>query len=214
MRVTNSGQSPHARLVIQSNQILNCTDDAFELEGAARNITVSNNLVSDCHESLGLSPVNVGPVHVSKNLFLHPFSGVNGAQVKLINPKPAGQGIRNITIADNLFVGNWLCWSSGPIEDVTVENNAFVVRYTDTPPWPDGVLAKDNALRVLGDEMSGRQSLVDAVQMNLTAKPHLRSVLDHAPRKAGPDWNWKAVHPEAWYGRENMSHLLSRVAVP
>ena len=135
---------------VSGNLIAWCTDDAVEFDGFAKKVRFHHNLIYDCHESLGISPVLSGPATIHHNLFLHPADGINGAQVKLLNPwvgrKPPLSGpIRNVTIRDNTFVGNWLCWYADcPVEDVRVERNIFAVQRQRTPAWPDGVTERSN----------------------------------------------------------------------
>ena len=86
-----------------------------------------------------------GPTTIDHNLFLHPWGEINGAQVKLLSPSlhfppPYNGPIRNITIRNNTFVGNWLCWwNESPVRGVSVHHNVFAVQRKKTPPWPDGV---------------------------------------------------------------------------
>jgi len=150
MVVTTRNLPRPGRVEVSGNLIAWCTDDAIEFDGFARGIEFHHNLVYDCHESLGISPVLAGPVTIRRNLFLHPAGGINGAQVKLLSPwldeKPPLNGpIRNVRIRENTFAGNWLCWYGNcPVEDVRVERNLFAVRRTRTPPWPKGVVEAGN----------------------------------------------------------------------
>jgi len=150
MVVTTRNLPRPGRVEVSGNLIAWCTDDAIEFDGFARGIAFHHNLVYDCHESLGISPVLAGPVTIRRNLFLHPAGGINGAQVKLLSPwldepPPLNGPIRNVRIRENTFVGNWLCWYGNcPVEDVRVERNLFAVRRTMTPPWPEGVVEVGN----------------------------------------------------------------------
>jgi hypothetical protein len=162
--VTHAGDalqlSPHVSgeahgALVEGNALLWGTDDAIELDGPARDVRFLHNLVYDFHQNLGLSPVLQGPVVVEGNRFLHPAEGVNGAQMKLINPwhGKGGTGdapIRNVRIQGNVFVGNWLVWSNGtPLKDVQVVRNVLAVQRHTTPQWPDGVDARDNEMVTL-----------------------------------------------------------------
>ena len=150
VKVTNVDAHIRTGAEVSDNLIAYCTDDAIEFDGQARMIRFRHNLVYDCHESLGTSPVLVGPVDISRNLFLHPSDGINGAQVKLLNPglrrgPPLNGPIRNVRIHHNTFVGNWLCWwNESPVEDVSVSHNVFAVQRMSTPPWPTGVTEQNN----------------------------------------------------------------------
>lgn len=149
--VLSTGHDDDSPLLIEGNLFFRGTDDAFEIEGEARNVWVEHNLVYDTHESLGLSPVTVGPVTIKNNLFLHPSEGVNGAQIKLLagprNGQPA-ETIRNITIENNVFVGNWLSWwSDTPNENLIIRDNFFQVLNAKSPPFPPGTLESGNDIR-------------------------------------------------------------------
>jgi hypothetical protein len=135
---------------VSHNLIAFCHDDAIEFDGPSQHVRFYHNLVFDCHESLGTSPVLTGPVEIAHNLFLHPSDGINGAQVKLLNPwrkrKPPLNGpIRNVLVRNNTFVGNWLCWwNESAVEDFHVQGNVFAVRHRKTPAWPAGVQDAEN----------------------------------------------------------------------
>ena len=141
---TRSGADVHGNLIAF------CTDDAIEFDGFAKKVHFHHNLIYDCHESLGTSPVLAGPTTIESNLFLHPYAGINGAQVKLMSPwlhrgPPLNGPIRNVAIFNNTFVGNWLCWYGRvPVEDVRIYQNVFAVRRENTPPWPPGVAHWNN----------------------------------------------------------------------
>ena len=203
VQVSNSGlsESPQAELI--GNFFALGTDDAFEIEGPAKNIAVRDNLVYECHESLGLSPVELGPVTVTGNVFLHRKSGTNGAQVKLINRDGEDGVIQNIRIQNNLFVGDWLCWMAGKSRDVQITGNSFVVFHQADPPWPMGVIETDNlyfdrAALTVRENVSPAESAPEiatgiqaAIHGNAAFKASLAVIL-HA---SGPEWwNWKE-HP-------------------
>jgi hypothetical protein len=145
---------PHGALV-EGNLLMRGTDDAIELDGPAVDVMFKNNLVYDFHQNLGLSPVLQGPVVIEANRFLHPADGVNGSQMKLMNPwfKSAmdqEQYIRNVDIRGNVFVGNWLLWQDKtPLRDVRVSGNRFAVQRATQPLWPTGVTATDNEIEWL-----------------------------------------------------------------
>jgi hypothetical protein len=141
----NNGKKTQVEVV--ENFFAYCTDDVVEFDGAAVNVRFYKNLIYDSHESLGVSPVLVGPTEISHNLFLHPSDGINGAQVKLLNPWQAPNSpIKNVIIHHNTFIGNWLCWWSEdiPVIDVVVSSNIFVIKNKTTPPWPNGVRDNNN----------------------------------------------------------------------
>lgn len=138
--------------VIEHNVLVHGTDDVFELDGPASDVTIRGNLVHEFHQNLGLSPVLAGPVTIEGNRFLHPAGGVNGSQVKLLNPwydakRADNAPIRNVRIEGNIFVGNWLAWwHEAPVRDVHVVGNTFAVQRMKDPPWPAGVAASDNTV--------------------------------------------------------------------
>jgi hypothetical protein len=181
------------------------TDDAFEIEGPARNIRVTRNLVFEFHESLGLSPVEQGPVEIFENVFLHQQGGINGAQVKLINRKSDDRGIRNIRIEGNLFVGEWLCWSSGEVENVTVTKNAFVTNQKTDPPWPLGLHEAENVYlerKLPGTARSDTMvsaELVESMNRGYAAQKTLSVISSEVPGSVGPVW-WRADEHAATRG--------------
>ena len=71
---------------VYENLLMYSTDDAIEFDGSAQNVHVHHNLVYEGQQNLGLSPVLTGPVLIENNRFLHPANGVNGSQLKLLNP--------------------------------------------------------------------------------------------------------------------------------
>ncbi len=197
LRVSNQQNAEHPRGTLQRNIVAFGTDDAFELEGPAQNVDVLKNLVIECHESLGLSPVETGPVRVTENFFLHEYNATNGAQIKLINRPGSSRPIQNILIARNVFVGNWLCWMQGPTQDVTIEENVFCVDRQAQPPWPEGTLVARNSFppRRSGDdvfaEMSGMEEVAQRLRelRNETAWPEVAG--GFSLPVAGPRWwNW------------------------
>lgn len=140
--------------LVEGNLLYRGTDDAIEAEGDVHDVHIRGNVVYDHHQNLGLSPVWHGPVRVEHNRFLHPHGGLNGSQVKLLNPEADSAGkaprpIRNITIQDNVFVGRWLAWSNAPVAEVSVERNVFALQREDGPDWPQGVLVADETRVVL-----------------------------------------------------------------
>lgn len=151
LQVTTADDSVDAGIDVSGNLIAYCTDDAIEFDGFAREVHFHGNLVYDCHESLGTSPVLAGPTVIDHNLFLHPCNGINSAQVKLMSPwlhmgSPLSGPIRNVEIRHNIFVGNWLCWydAAAPLEDVNVFRNIFAIQRKADPPWHPGVTHRNN----------------------------------------------------------------------
>lgn len=205
VRISNSGQRSTAQAIIDRNLIALGTDDAFEIEGPARNIRVTKNLVFEFHESLGLSPVEQGPVEIFENVFLHQQGGINGAQVKLINRKPDDRGIRNIRIQGNLFVGEWLCWSGGEVENVTVTQNAFVTNQKTDPPWPLGLHEAENVYlerKLPGTARSDTlvsAELAESMTRGYAASQTLPIISSEFPATVGPVW-WKADEHAATRG--------------
>ena len=98
------------------------------------------------HCTWGVVAVSEGPVLVENNLFLHPFEGSNGAQIKLLSERLQGGApadtIRNVEIRDNTFVGNWLSWwNEVPLRDVYVRGNRFAIQHVTDPPFHPDVVA-------------------------------------------------------------------------
>ena len=215
LRISNSGQRSTAQAVLDHNLIMLGTDDAFEIEGPARNIRVTRNFVFEFHESLGLSPVELGPVEIFENVFLHRQGGINGAQVKLINRKPNDHGIRNIRIEGNLFIGEWLCWSGGEVESVTVTKNAFVTNQKTDPPWPKGLNETDNVYlerKLPGTAQSdvvASAELVKSMTRGYAAQKTLSMIPSEFLESAGPMW-WRADEHAATRGVLDEIHAVLR----
>ncbi|MDD5544851.1 MAG: chondroitinase-B domain-containing protein [Acidobacteriia bacterium] len=144
----NTGNVPVTKGIdVSGNLIARCTDDAIELDGFSRGIHFHDNLVYDTHSSLSFSPLMGGPVLVEKNLFLDPFEGANGDQIKLMDDGTVNPIIQNVEIRNNTFVGNWISWyDRTPIRNVVVIHNVFAIERQAQPPWPAGVESKENAL--------------------------------------------------------------------
>lgn len=202
LRLSSHEDAPLTGIRAEGNCVALSTDDAFELDGPARSVVIRSNLVFDVHESLGCSPVLAGPVEIRGNWFLHPSDGINGAQVKLISngagPPEQRQPIRNIRIEENLFAGNWLCWTDRtPVRDIHVTDNIFLVSRVNEPPWPTGVLERDNVYRIQAPDGSGDASL----RYRLAEFPrHERPAADEFDGRfvrqfPGPSWFDPENHP-------------------
>ncbi|MFM6118172.1 MAG: right-handed parallel beta-helix repeat-containing protein [Sphaerospermopsis kisseleviana] len=143
---------------IYGNLLMYGTDDAIEMDGPAEKVHFHHNLVYDFEQNLGLSPVLTGPVLVENNRFLHPAGGVNGSQVKLLNPwyKPGSPNnqspIQNIQIRNNTFVGRYLAYWGPPVKNVWVEENLFAVEGMNNPPWHPQVTVRNNTMITLPQE--------------------------------------------------------------
>jgi hypothetical protein len=117
--------------VVTRNLIAFSTDDAFEFDGPAVNLTVRSNLVVDAWVGLGISPVTQGPLHISDNIFLaSPQSPEHGNGVLL---KLMGGPIRNVSVSNNLFVGYQLGWSveDSPLQDFSMTSNTLATVQSD-----------------------------------------------------------------------------------
>ena len=130
MQLSTPGVNVDKGIEIYGNLLAYGTDDGFELDGHAVRMHLHHNLVYNFPVSLSLSPVLTGPVRVRNNLFLHPPDRPVGAHLKLMNPwagrSDARSGpIRNVTVDNNVFSGKWLSWHSAPLDNVRVENNLF-----------------------------------------------------------------------------------------
>lgn len=185
------------------NLIADCIDDAVEFDGMAHHVWFHHNLIYDCHQSLGLSPVLRGPVVIEENAFLHPRQGINGANLKLLNPwiekpRPLSGAIRNVTVRDNTFVGHWLCWHDrSRTRDLAIYSNVFAVAAARGRPWPSGVVESGN------DYLDVSQFLYPDPGASLD---WLRVRLDlarpgRAEFKPGPlDRSWQIPRPgPSWY---------------
>ena len=133
------------------------TDDAFEFDGPACGITLSDNLVYDCHVGLGMSPVQFGPLVAVRNLFwLHRKQSDFGAFAKLLAPRNwENRTIQNIEISANAFLGNSVCWWHGnSIHNLVATDNFFAYRFPDYIEWPDDSTVAGNTLVDLTQALS------------------------------------------------------------
>lgn len=153
MELSTPGENVDKGIEIYGNVLAYGTDDGFELDGYAMRMRLHHNLVYNFTVSLSLSPVLTGPVLVQNNLFLHSPDRPVGAHLKLMNPwKNRGDSrsgpIRNVTVENNVFSGKWLSWSSSPVENVRVENNVFANIVSDERfGLPSGVVSAGNVYR-------------------------------------------------------------------
>ncbi|MCB9952050.1 MAG: right-handed parallel beta-helix repeat-containing protein [Planctomycetaceae bacterium] len=177
-----------ADVSVKHNWLACGTDDAFEIEGPAAGVTVTGNLVVDCHESLGLSPVTHGPVKIEQNCFAHPRMTLNGAQLKFVPPeRRAHEVIRNILVRENVFVGNWGCWYAPDVqcESIIVHSNQFFAARWNDPRFPTGVEERDNEFVSIDptQEVLSSEGLTELVGDELR---------EHFSRVVGPSWwNWE-----------------------
>jgi hypothetical protein len=189
--------------LIEDNWLIHGTDDALELDGDAVNVTVRNNLIYDHHQNFGISPVRVGPVRIAANLCLHPRGGVNGSQLKLIANVPR-DSIRNVTIEDNLFIGDYACWySRHPMDDVIVRRNTFLIDRTAEPPWPEGVIVEENHIERRNPTVSLEAEWARARRQT----PSASSAGPTAIEWPGPAWVDHRTHPAL---RDVPAWLLAR----
>lgn len=112
---------------IRANVIAFTTDDGIELDGPARNLEISDNLIVATWDSLGISPVSDGPVHIHHNLFLQqrqPAAQGNGVWLKLM-----GGPIQRVTLDHNLFLGLRLAWSvpDSPVRASSLHDNLLIL---------------------------------------------------------------------------------------
>jgi len=118
--------SPHAgRNEARSNLIVETTDDAFEFDGPARHLLVSDNVVFNSSVALAPSPVSAGPLLIERNTFLlfptHPRKGY-GVLLKLM-----GGAIHNVKLKDNFYLGFQIGYgvADSPLSAVDVVANGF-----------------------------------------------------------------------------------------
>ncbi len=192
----SSKDEPTIQIRVTENWISDCTDDAIEFDGPARNIMVSENIISDAHNSLGLSPVSKGPVLIENNLFLHPTPNqTTGALFKLLSSWK-GSTIQNVTVKNNYFWGNWLCWwNETPVHNLVVQQNIFFIKKKHEQPWPPGVIEKENDYIVIQNRENSTHDLqaeIDHLNHDLNSSSrssYFRELLQHRiNEKPGPAW--------------------------
>lgn len=151
LELSTGDRLPGKGIDVRGNLIAECSDDALSLVGFSKRVRVHDNLVYDTHESVSLGPLFAGPVTVERNLFLQPFDGINGANVKLLGNSIARPVIHDVLVRDNVVVGNWLTWydASIPLRNVSLTGNLFAVMRMVQPRWPAAVKDADNHYAIL-----------------------------------------------------------------
>ncbi len=109
----------------RSNLIVDTTDDAFEFDGPARNLLVTDNVVFHSLVAFAPSPVSEGPLMIEGNTVVmapsHPRQGY-GVLLKLM-----GGAIHHVTLKHNFFLGYQMAHgqADSPVTAVVVEANGF-----------------------------------------------------------------------------------------
>ncbi|MFN9624509.1 MAG: hypothetical protein ACK587_17015 [Cyanobacteriota bacterium] len=113
------------------NLIVETTDDAFEFDGPARHLSVSDNLIVNPFVALAPSPVTAGPVLLLRNTVLQCPSSAPSAAGALI--KLMGGPSRSVSLRENGFVGWRIAFgqADSPVRDMTIDANGFA---TLAPP--------------------------------------------------------------------------------
>jgi hypothetical protein len=107
------------------NLIAETTDDAIELDGAARHLSLRNNVIVNPYVALAASPVREGPVWIQDNTVVQfPSAAPAGHGVLL---KLMGGPIRRLTLRGNRFVGFRLAngLADSPLSATRIEANGF-----------------------------------------------------------------------------------------
>jgi len=110
------------------NLIVETTDDAFEFDGAARDLRVHHNLVINPFIALAPSPVREGPLLIHNNTLLRfPSPSWLGQGVLL---KLMGGPIQRVTLRRNVFLGPRLGngVADSPVRAVRIEANGLAIR--------------------------------------------------------------------------------------
>jgi len=121
IKLSPDGGSNRAR----QNLIIETTDDAFEFDGAARNLKVENNLIINSFVAFAISPVSTGPLTISDNtVLIPPRPGKVGYGVLM---KLMGGPSRHVTLQRNLYLGYSLGNGApdSPLTDLRIEANSF-----------------------------------------------------------------------------------------
>ncbi len=177
---------------MEGNWLAFCTDDAIEFDGDGCRIDVRNNLIYEAHQNLGFSPVTVGPIQVHNNLFAHARAGINGSQIKLINNRPSDR-TQNISVRENVFVGDWLCWYNDSFfSNVVIDSNQFYVRREASPPWPKTGVEVGEHQVVIQSEPQRPEDTLAAWYHRENQPDWVHTVLDRRP---GPAWFRAEDHP-------------------
>jgi hypothetical protein len=113
------------------NLIVDTTDDAFEFDGTARELSVSDNLIVNPFVALAPSPVTEGPVRITRNTVLQFPSNEPAARGVLL--KLMGGPIRRVSLRGNGFVGSRIAFglAESPVSGMEINANGFA---TLAPP--------------------------------------------------------------------------------
>jgi hypothetical protein len=222
LEVTTGNIEMKKGIDISENLIAMSSDDAIQMVGYAKGVHFHKNLVYDCHVSISLSPLLDGPVLIDKNLFLHPFGGINAeAHLKLLDTGTPNPVIRNAEIRENVFVGNYLSWYGEiPIHNVSIIRNTFAVQRKWDPPWPAGIKTSDNTYIELPqsgypDPGQGFQVLNKILASNgrqaLPQSGVESAIGGWKMTRPGPRWlDWKSIPPTARLSEKLSSEFFTQ----
>jgi len=107
------------------NLIVEATDDAIELDGAARHLRVRDNVILNPFIALAPSPVTAGPVWIERNTVLQFPSAAPAAEGVLL--KLMGGPSQRLTLRGNVFVGSRIGngVADSPVNAMRIEANGF-----------------------------------------------------------------------------------------
>lgn len=156
LQLTTPASPGEGGIEIAGNLFFRGTDDAIQMDGYARDVSIHDNVVYDWFVGLGLSPVLGGPVLVERNVFLQPDEEMAGAHLKFLDPgqnrpRDRGRAIRDVAVSGNLFVGGYASWANAPARNVWVVDNVFAGT-ADRARWPDGAVREGNAFEPLSED--------------------------------------------------------------
>jgi hypothetical protein len=189
-------QSASGPSIVKDCLIACGTDDAFELDGAAAGILVSENTVHDCYVGLSISPVLVGPVEIRQNQFLLDVKDNSySAGIKLLPPAAFEQVARNIQIVDNLFVSrSFAWWRRCMLEDFQLSKNVVLCRESIVRDLLSALDTSTNRMEVVSDFPTLSKAL-SAEQFRRREATVSKGLAHRETVLRGVSWRSWSVHP-------------------
>jgi hypothetical protein len=176
--------------VVQGNWIGFTTDDGLELDGSARHLVVTSNLLLDCFVGISCSPVREGPVRIGENVCWNRGISGENAHLKWVFPARLGTETRNVEVKGNLFVGGTPSYWGPDVTMINTEvrDNLFATKKQAEVPWPMSVRASENEMVpiVSPDDLSPGPF---ARRLETTQDAsRWRSLIESIRERPGPDW--------------------------
>ena len=189
MQVSPSRSHPNQSSTVENNLLAFLTDDAFEFDGSAMNLTVTENLIVDSHVCFGISPVLCGPVNLRRNISID-----CDGHTKYLSPWADASPIKNVHLSDNVLInGRPAFWNQVvPISDCSASGNLIFYESLKSPVWPPGVDASNNILVVSPVARSASRpdilAAIDEQRNHDNSESRLPNASDLFSSSYGPAW--------------------------